>query len=349
MNRISGIFFREPTSQLRAFQTLQSESGNAFRKVSPVMNAYFHADGRSQHAVSLRHTGVSKPERHIVWVGTIHNRDEIVHFLSQAGISSTPETSDAQLALHLYNRVGYDVSTHLIGYYAFVVWDEATRSLFLSRDAIGAERLYYFYTPNLFCWGTEIRQVCFLAGIEPILNEEWIAEALTLAGDGSLVHTKDSPIQGVQSVLPGHNLLLNYGKTPQLTQWWEWKKYSRGKSQRDEDLIEEFRALLTTSVKNCLGTDPRVIADLSGGLDSSSVVSLACHLAEKGQTSVQLRDVFSYEDPSESRFDDTEYQEAVVKRYGLKHHKAFWKDVGSFPEFATKMPILTIRLLYYCG
>jgi len=108
---------------------------------------------------------------------------------------------------------------------------------------------------------------------------------------------------------------------PQLTQWWEWEKYSGGKSPKDQDLIEAFRDLLITSVKSCLGTDPRVIADLSGGIDSSSVVSLACHLAEKGETSVHLRDVISYEDPNEPRFDDTEYQAAVVKHYGLKHHK----------------------------
>lgn len=322
MDRISGICFQEPTSQLCRFNSLQNESKNAFIKVSSSVNAYFHADGRSQYATIGKTDGDLKTVRHIIWVGTIHNRDEVIRFLSQSGIAGGTDMCDAQLTLHLYNLVGEDVSTHLIGYYAFAVWDEATQSLFLSRDAIGAERLYYFHTPNLFCWGTEIRQVCFLAGIEPILNEEWMAEALTLAGDGSLVHTKDSAIQGVRSVLPGHNLLLSYGKTPRLTQWWEWKKYRGEKSPKDEDLIEEFRYLLTYSVKNCLGTDPRVIADLSGGMDSSSVVSIACQLAEKGETSVHLRDVFSYYDPNEPRFDDTKYQEAVIKRYGLKQHKA---------------------------
>lgn len=321
MNRISGIFFQEPTPQLQAFRTLQSRSGNPFKKVSPTLNVYFHAGGRSQHASIIHPDDASKLLRHIVWVGTIHNRDEIVHFLNQSGLSVNTDTSDAQLALRLYNCVGHDVSRHLIGYYAFAVWNEETQTLFLSRDAIGAERLYYFHTNGFFSWGTEIRQVCFLAGREPILNESWIAEALTWSFDGCLVHTKDSPIQDVQAIPPGHSLSLKEGKLPQLTQWWAWEKYRGEKYPKDEDLVEAFRDLLITSVKGCLGTDPRVIADLSGGIDSSSVVSLACHLAEKGEVSVHLRDVLSYEDPNEPRFDDAEYQAEVVKRYGLKQHK----------------------------
>lgn len=313
------------------------------------MNVYFHAEGRSQHASIMKPDEGLKSERHIVWVGTIHNTDDIVRFLSQAGISSDPDTSDAQLALHLYNLFGHEVSTHLIGYYAFAVWDEATRSLFLSRDAIGAERLYYFHTPNLFSWGTEIRQVCFLAEREPILNEEWMAEALTWSFDGCLIYTKDSPIQGVQAIPPGHSLLFNYGKTPQLTQWWEWKKYRGGKSPKDEDLIETFREMLITSVKGCLGTDPRVIADLSGGIDSSSIVSLACHLAERGETSVHLKDVISYEDPNEPRFDDTEYQAAVVKRYGLKAHKFSMEDLWFLQGIRDQDTYLTTRILCCYG
>ena len=321
MRRISGVFFREPTSQLQAFTSLQSESGNVFKKISPHRNVYFHVDNGSQYATTPQTDGASKSGRHLIWAGTIHNRDEIVHFLHQSGISSDPDTSDAQLALHLYNCVGHEVSRHLIGYYAFAIWDEATEGIFLSRDALGAERLYYFYTPNLFCWGTEIRQVCYLAGIEPSLNEEWMAEALTWSWAGCLTHTKDSPIQGVLSVPPGHHFMLKNEMSPQLTQWWEWGKYDGGNSPKDDVLIEEFRDLLTSSVKGCLGTDSRVIADLSGGLDSSSVVSLACHLSEEGKTSVHLRDVLSYYDPNNAWFNDSEYQEAVVKRYGLKQHK----------------------------
>lgn len=324
MNRISGICFREPTSQLQAFTSLQSQSGNVFKKISTHQNVYFHTDDKSQYATTTQTDDTSRSKRLLIWAGTLHNREEIVHALSQFGIFADPDASDAQLALHLYNCVGHEVSSHLIGYYAFAVWDEATQRLFLSRDALGAERLYYFHTSNLFCWGTEIRQVCYLAGIEPALNEEWMAEALTWSWAGCLSHTKDSPVQEVLSVPPGHHLKIKRvgsGTTPQLTRWWEWGKYHGDNSPKDETLIEEFRDLLTSSVKGCLGTDSRVIADLSGGLDSSSVVSLACHLAEEGKTPVHLSDVISYYDPNRAWFNDTQYQESVVKRYGVKQHK----------------------------
>lgn len=321
MNRISGILVQESTSQLQSFTSLQSKSGNAFKKMSPHRNVYFHADDSSQYATAAQADGTSKGRRHLIWAGAIHNRDEIVRFLNQSGTSSDPDTNDAQLALHLYNCVGHEVSRHLVGYYAFAIWDESTHRLFLSRDALGAECLYYFYTPNFFCWGTQIRQVCYLAGIEPSLNEEWVAEALTWSWDGCLTHTNDSPVQDVLSVPPGHHLVLKNKMSPQLTQWWEWGKYDGGNSEKDDVLIQKFQDLLTSSVKGCLGTDSRIIADLSGGLDSSSVVSLACHLAEEGKAPVHLRDVISYYEPNNAWFNDTEYQEPVVKRYGLRQHK----------------------------
>ena len=237
MDRISGICFQEPTSQLCGFNSLQSESKNAFIKVSSSVNAYFHADGRSQYATVRETDGDLKTARHIIWVGTIHNRNEVIRFLSQSGIAGGTNMCDAQLTLHLYNIVGKDVSIHLIGYYAFAVWDEDTQSLFLSRDAIGAERLYYFYKSNVFCWGTEIRQVCCLGGIKPILNEEWMAEALTWSWNGCLAHTKDSPIKGVQSVPPGYSLRLNLGEPLQLSQWWEWGKDSGKETSHREHRV----------------------------------------------------------------------------------------------------------------
>lgn len=321
MNRISGIYFQESTSQLQSFTSPQNDHVKLFKKVGSQPNVYFHADGNREYTTAARIYQDSKSGQHIVWVGNVHNRAEIIHFLKQFGIYSNTETSDAQLVLHLYNCVGHSATLRLIGYYAFAIWDESTQNLFLSRDALGAERLYYHCAPNLFCWGTEIRQVCSLGNIEPSLNEEWMLEALTWSWDGCLVHTRDSPIQNIKSIPPGYSLVLNGGKTPQLLQWWEWDKYKGGKTPKEDVLIEEFRNLLTSSVKNCLGEDPRVLADLSGGLDSSSVVSIACQLAENGDTSVPLRDVISFVDDSESRFDDTKYQEAVVKRFGLNWHK----------------------------
>lgn len=321
MNRISGIYFEESTSQLQSFTSLLYDHVKLFKKVSSKPNVYFHADGNSEYTRKARICEDSETGRHITWVGNVHNRAEIINFLKQFGIYSNIETSDAQLVLHLYNCVGHSTPLHLIGYYAFAIWDESIQNLFLSRDALGAERLYYHYAPNLFCWGTEIRQVCYIASIEPSLNEEWMAEALTWSWDGCLVHTQDSPIQDVKSIPPGYSLVLNGEKTPQLLQWWEWDKYKGRKTPKEDVLIDEFRNLLTSSVKNCIGEDPRVLADLSGGLDSSSVVSIACQLAENRDISVSLRDVISFVDDSESRFDDTKYQEAVINRFGLNSHK----------------------------
>ena len=318
MNRISGIYFQESTSH---FTSLQNDHVKLLKKVSSQPNVYFHADGNREYTNAARIYEDSKSGQHIAWVGNVHNRVEIIDFLKQFGIYTNIETSDAQLVLHLYNCVGHSVPLHLIGYYAFAIWDASIQHLFLSRDALGAERLYYHCAPNLFCWGTEIRQVCCLGSIEPSLNEEWIGEALTWSWDGCLVHTQDSPIQDVKSIPPGYSLVLNDEKTPQLIQWWEWEKYKDRKTPKEDVLIEQFRNMLSSSVKNCLGEDPRVLADLSGGLDSSSVVSVACQLSENGESSVQLRDVVSFVDQNESRFDDTKYQEAVVKRYGLNWHK----------------------------
>ena len=139
MDRISGICFQEPTSQLCGFNSLQNESRNAFIKVSSRRECLLHADGRSQYATVRQTDGDLKTGRHLIWVGTIHNRNEVIRFLSQSGIAGGTDMCDAQLALYLYNLVGHEVPTYLIGYFAFAVWDESTQSFLLSRDAIGAE------------------------------------------------------------------------------------------------------------------------------------------------------------------------------------------------------------------
>ena len=78
MGRISGIFFLGPTSQLRAFESLQSELNDAFRKVSPHLNAYFHVDDRSQYATRTPSEDGLKTERHIVWSGALHNNVSLI-------------------------------------------------------------------------------------------------------------------------------------------------------------------------------------------------------------------------------------------------------------------------------
>lgn len=320
MDRITGILFFDPTKKSQKFKCPHTVERNELRQVGRDIDVYFNADADSQLAVTRLDKSSGKCQQ-IAWSGTIHNRNEIVRYLNQSGISVEKNISDAQLILKLYHIVGCEAPTYIIGYFAFAIWDEFSKKLFLSRDALGGKCIHYLYDRNFLCWGTEIRQICYLAEKEPILNEKWMAEALTWPWDGCLTHTIDSPIKNVQAIPPGHSMLLNYGKKPKIIPWWEWKIYRDEVCFNEDNLIEEFRSLLVSSVKRCLGHNNKIIADLSGGLDSSSIVSVACYLAEKGESNVNLKNVFSLYDPTEPQFDETRYQEAVVKRYELNWHK----------------------------
>lgn len=178
-------------------------------------------------------------------------------------------TSDTEVILALYQRYGSGLLSHLPGMFAFALWDDAQQELFCGRDRFGEKPLYYAMGRNgEFVFASEIKAVIASGLIAPIINNEAVTHYLKHL----YVHPSKTIYKNIHTLPPAHSLKYRKGRIS-IERYWHLPE-----SRFDidyEEAIEEFSRLLDQAVARQLIADVPVGAFLSGGLDSSTVVSLA--------------------------------------------------------------------------
>ena len=200
----------------------------------------------------------------------IDNRAELAGPL---GLRDAADVPDSAFVLAAYETWGEACPEHLLGDFAFAIWDEPRQRLFVARDALGVKSLVYFDSPRLFAFASEVKALLCLPEITRAPNEAQIA--------GYLMHAQDNPRQSffasVLRVRPGECLTV----TPTATQahvYWTIDLDRELRLPSDEDYAGAFRELFTEAVRCRLRSLTPLGAQLSGGLDSSSVVCMARQL-----------------------------------------------------------------------
>lgn len=203
----------------------------------------------------------------IAWSGRLDNRDA---FAGRFG--GLLATSDAQLVADAISSGGADGIAALgvaIGDFAVAAWDSTDRRLWLARDAIGFRPLFYLHEPDRVWFTTDLGWLMSGAARGRSINEGYIAEFLA----GNIVSVDQTPIDGVRRVLPAEALAFELGKpAPARRELWR-PPLAIPNRRTDAALIEEFRERFSTAVARSVGDEPTLSAQLSGGLDSTSVVS----------------------------------------------------------------------------
>lgn len=185
-------------------------------------------------------------------------------------VASATQTEVVQ---HAYRRWGCECFGYLIGDFAAAVWDRANRRLILARDPIGTRSLYYAYHDGRACWASMPDAVLAALGKSLEVNRRYVAAYLSFDNNPFL-----SPFRHVTPVPPGHFVAINAERVTTV-RFWNIRDYVRGqKTMGDEEYEEQFRSLFFSSVRNRLCADKPVAAQLSGGLDSSSIVCAADRL-----------------------------------------------------------------------
>jgi asparagine synthase (glutamine-hydrolysing) len=208
----------------------------------------------------------------------LDNRKELFHRL-QVEQGDLKTITDSELILLAYYKWGDDAPKFLIGDFAFMIWDERNRRLFGARDFSGSRTLYFHRAHLRFAFCTTIQPLLSLPYIEKQLNEQWMAEYLANPGmveavDGSTVYKK------IEQVPPSHSISVTGGKVA-LSQYCKLSEVERLKLKSDQEYEEAFREIFQRSVTDRLRTYRQVGANLSGGLDSGSVVSFAARALHK--------------------------------------------------------------------
>jgi len=226
----------------------------------------------------------------LTWDGRLDNRADFIGLMRDR---LSRDSEDVAIVAAAYERWGTDCFARLLGDWALAVWNPADRSLILAKDPIGTRHLYYAPEPDRVTWSSVLEPLVLLAGKTLALDEDYIAGWL-----GMFPPTHLTPYARISSVLPACFVRLGpAGKI--ITKFWEFDPKKRIRYPSDAEYEEHFRIVLRESVRRRLRSDAPVLAELSGGMDSSSIVCVADALIAEGAAETPRLDTVSYYDDSE--------------------------------------------------
>jgi len=205
----------------------------------------------------------------IVLNGEIYNYLEIKEDLLKKG-HKFESASDTEVILAAYVEWGENCVTRFNGMWAFAIWDSKENSFFLSRDRFGVKPLYYTVINNYFIFCSEIKGILAYDDKLPQINEEQLLN-FGLYGEVNMgIQNEETIFRNIKQLLPGHNLLYKKGEINIHKYWAIHQKENR---LSFGDNVDEFKRLFRQSLKYRMRSDVEVGACLSGGIDSSSIVS----------------------------------------------------------------------------
>lgn len=246
----------------------------------------------------------------LVLDGRVDNRQELITALAANGFRLGTDT-DAELVLRAYQCWGEACPEKIIGDFAFVIWDGHEQRLFCARDALGIRPFYYFTNRRVFLFGSELHQLFEHPAVNHEPNEGMLAEFLADA----ITSLSETFYRNIFRLPPAHCLIVQPGKVHKK-QYWDIESVKRIHYRTDADYAENFFQLFKEAVGCRLRSFGSVGADLSGGLDSSSVVAMAQILYQKDAIDQTGFESFSLVFPG-LKCDESNYIQKIIHRYKI--------------------------------
>jgi asparagine synthase (glutamine-hydrolysing) len=259
--------------------------------------------------------------RVVTWDGRLDNRDEL---MAQLGSDLGPDHTDVGIVAAAFDRWDTDCFSKLIGEWALSLWDAVERRLILARDYIGIRHLFYYPTVKRVFWCNHLAPIA-LCGDSFSLCDEYVAGFLAMFPDADL-----TPYREIHSVPPGTFVRMG-DKGVSVHPYWTFNAKRKTRYQTDAEYEDQFRDVFRQAVRRRLRADSPILADLSGGFDSSSIVCMADDIIAKEGAETPRLDTFSVYDLTEPDGDDFGYFTEVEKRRGRTgFHVDMAKFDGSF-------------------
>jgi asparagine synthase (glutamine-hydrolysing) len=261
----------------------------------------------------------------IVFNGEIYNYQELTQVLADNGVQCRT-TSDTEVILNMYKVFGPTCVTQFRGMFAFAIWDEAEQHLFIARDRVGIKPLYYLRKGEVFVFASEIKAVA-ASGCSDLRVSR---TALTGLMRFLVVPQPDSIFDDIYKLQPGRTLLVRTDGSVREDVYWEPDVTTPlDESCSEDEWIAAMDESLLESVRYHMVADVPVSAFLSGGLDSSAVVTLM-----RQQSPTQQFDTFSIGFPGQGKYDESSYARKVAELNQVDCHmhtinESFMDDLGS--------------------
>jgi len=267
----------------------------------------------------------------MVFNGEIYNFVELRKELSQYGYRFLTDC-DTEVLLAAFEKWGVDCFNRLNGVWAVVIWDNRSRDLIVARDRLGQKPLLYVQVDGDWIFASEVKALLRHPRIAVEPNEQVL---LYYIANDKGPWGEETFFSGIRSVEPGTYVTLNDGRVTKKTKYWSLVTKA-GFTRSDEKVAaEELDDLLTDAVRLRLRGDIRVAAMLSGGLDSTSVISsirsiLATRPSE-GRTIGDRLQAFTACFPG-MEIDETEKVEEICHSFEITAHKVFPCDAENIEE-----------------
>lgn len=255
----------------------------------------------------------------IVYNGEVYNTQELRRMLLQSGHSFLGH-SDTEVVLHAYAEYGAECVNRINGIFAFAVWEEKRKRLFLARDRIGVKPLFFKQQAGGFLFASEIKTILSHPSVKARLDENG-ARQLILLGPGRLPGS--GVLQDIREAEPGYCGYYEKGKLL-LTQY--WKLTDREHTDTFAETSDHVRYLVTDAIRRQMVSDVPIGTFLSGGLDSSIITAVcARELQERGEVlhtfSVDYLNNDLYFQPNAFQPNsDNDYISLMQRQFGTRHH-----------------------------
>ena len=245
----------------------------------------------------------------IIFNGEIYNYKELREFLLSKGHVFKTQ-SDTEVIVHLYEELGPQCLEKLRGMFAFAIWNENTKILFLARDRVGIKPLYYSLTDESLVFASEIKAILADPSIHREIAPEMIDRFLTFL----YVPGEETLLKGIRKLAPGHYLLARDGKVV-IEQYWDLRFAESTPSRSLKEAEADLLSLLAESVKLHMIADVPVGVLLSGGVDSTGVLSFAVDGTDKEVSSFTVG--FSGGEVADER----PFARLAAETFGTQHHE----------------------------
>jgi asparagine synthase (glutamine-hydrolysing) len=314
---IAGIYnLNHSTPQLQLLESM----GNEIEHRGPDYAGYYsNKDGigfchRRLSIIDLSERGnqpMANDDKSIwlVYNGEVYNYMELRGELEKKGYSFRSKT-DTEVVLKAYMEYGIDCVTLFNGMFAFTIWDSKNKRLFAARDKIGIKPFYYYYLENkVFVFASEIKSLLKHPDISKTPNDNAISNYLLFS-----YQTDDQTwFQNILSLTPGSYIVIEKGKLNKIKYW--DINYKIDYSRSFNSFKDELRETIINSVKSHWQSDVPVGAHLSGGVDSSTIVSVA--------SSYLTNDLHTFSSTFDvgKEFDERKEIGIVTQKFKTHHHQ----------------------------
>jgi len=297
---------QDEMDKVRALLAKYGPDGEGFlrRDNFAILYRAFHTTQESRSEIQP-YVSASGPV--FTWDGRLDNRTELIHDLGSGLSEDSPDVSIVSAA---DCKWGVGSFGKLTGDWALSIWTPSEQILLLARDPIGTRHLCYSIERPQVTWSSILDPLLIYAGHSFELNEEYIAGWLSSFPAAHL-----TPYVGIHAVPPSCFVRIAEG-TSSVTKYWDFDPSCEIRYRSDAEYEEHFRSVLAKAVGRRLRSDRPVLAELSGGMDSSSIVCVADALADRGEAATPRIDTISYYADSEPNWNELPYVRKVEEKRG---------------------------------